>query len=185
MTQLYTLIVGHQSSGKTHLAKKLEQDFGFSIINGDDFRSFVYGHVRYFENEKLGKRSDRNDQLNRFLLTYRTEMTNILLSSGQNMIMDGSGFTREIREKYFEQISSQFPGVKRVIIQTEISEPELLERLSQRDHGQSEAIWQDVYHGLRKDLFEKPSENEADCLLLYDQYNYEEVRSKIQKVLGS
>lgn len=184
MSQLFINIVGHNSSGKTTVAKKLQEDLGVSRVNGDDFRLFIYENVAFFGGEKLGKKSLKNDALNKFIVNYRIELSEIILSGGGSVIFDGSGATRQWRSFYMDRILKGFPQVKRVIIYTEIKEDELLARLAERDSS-GERIWIKHYHELKKDLFEPPSQDEVDLLLTYNQQNYEEIRSALARLLES
>jgi predicted kinase len=172
MAQLLLNIVGQFSSGKTLVAKKLEEDLGFSIISGDDLRLFVY--------ERLGKKSPKNDLLNQFLIDYRFEMMRLLLGAGENVILDGSGATQQWRQKYFTEAKKDFPEIKKIIIYAEVDEPELLRRLAQRDSGDPDMVWQTHY---RKRFFEPPLRNEADELIVYDQSNYDNVSNKVASLL--
>lgn len=185
MSQLFINIVGHNSSGKTTIAKKLQEDFGFSRVNGDDFRLFIYENVKFFAGEKLGKKSPKNDALNKFIINYRIELSEIVLKGGGNVVFDGSGATQQWRSFYMDRILQNFPDVKRVIIYTEIKEDELLKRLAARDSTDTDQIWVKHYHELKKDLFEAPNSNEADALLIYNQENYEEIKSDLAGLLES
>lgn len=176
-------VVGHNSAGKTTLSKKLADDLDLERINGDDFRLFIYDHFNYFANEKLGKKSPKNDQLNVFLVQYRQAITNILLTGGCSVIIDGSGATKHIRQLYLQKVAEDFPAVKRVIIYAHIDEEELIQRLKSRDQSQDEAVWLEHYHSVRRQQFEHPTKDEADELLVYDQHNYESILGSLRQIL--
>jgi len=179
MNQLFISIVGHNSTGKTTIAKRLEEDFGISRVNGDDFRLFIYKHVKFFQNEKLGLPSHKNDILNQFIINYRIELAEIMLKEGASVSLDGTGATKAWRKRYMDKIKRDFHNVKRVIIYAQLDEQELLKRLSERDRQNDTQIWTRHYLHLKKKLFEPPEPDEADYLLIYNQHNYDEVKANL------
>src|ERR1700712_2671794 len=116
MAQVFINIVGHNASGKTTLAKKLEEDFKLSRVSGDDFRLFVHEHVSYFEGTDMAYPNQRYSELNPLVIEYRLRLTTILLEAGQNVLYDGSGATKDFRRRYLQKVASEFPTVKKVII---------------------------------------------------------------------
>lgn len=178
MSQVFINIVGHNSSGKTTLAKRLEKYLGLSRISGDDFRQFVHDHVAYFHDIDMSYPNKRYSEINPLVIQYRFKLCEILLRGGQSVIFDGSGTTKEYRARYLERIKAAYPQVTRVLIWTNVSEQELLIRLKQR--GDS---WLKQYHNLKKHSFQPPSDNESEVLLRYNQNNYEDTCSHLQKLL--
>lgn len=176
-------VVGHNSAGKTTLSKKLADDLDLERINGDDFRLFIYDHFRYFGNEKLGKKSPKNDQLNLFLVQYRHAIASILLAGGRSVIIDGSGATKQIRRLYLQKVAEDFPQTKQIIIYAQIDEAELIDRLKNRDRSQDESVWLEYYHTIRRQEFEPPTADEADELLIYNQHNYEDLLHSLRQML--
>lgn len=179
MSQVFINIVGHNSSGKTTLAKRLEEDLGLSRISGDDFRQFIHEHVAYFHDIDMSYPNKRYGELNPLVIQYRFELCEILLHAGQSVIFDGSGATQEHRARYLEKIKAAYPPVARVLIWADVPEQELLVRLEKR--GSS---WLEQYHNLKKHSFQPPSDNESEVLLHYDQNNYEDICSHLQKILA-
>jgi len=173
--QLFIALVGHNASGKTYVAKRLEEDLQLNRINGDDFRAFISEHIRYFNDLDISIKNPRYELLTDLVVNYRFEMSWLLLKAGQSLIYDGSGATKAWRAKYLDHVKQYYPAVHRVIIHTDITEPQLLERLQTR--GQS---WETQYRGTKKTLFEPPAQDEADTVLVYNQRNYDEILAKIQ-----
>lgn len=183
MAQLFILVMGHNGSGKTHVSKKLAERFQLNRVNGDDFRIFVYEHIKYFQEVNNSYPGPKNNQLQHLVNDYRIGLTNILLDAGESVIFDGSGSTKQVRTKYLSQLKAKYPNLKSVIVWTDITEPELLERLQERDKD-SNARWTDMYHNIKKELFEPPTEDEADVLLRYDQANYDDIERQIGTLLS-
>ncbi|MBI3624124.1 ATP-binding protein [Candidatus Saccharibacteria bacterium] len=180
MAQLFINVIGHNGSGKTTLSKKLADQFAFNLVNGDDFRHFIYDHIRYFNDLDGSFPSDRFSQLAPLVLDYRVKLTHTLLANQQTVIYDGSGATRAYRDNYLPAIRQEFPDVKTVIIWVDIDEKELLARLAERDKAQK-ARWTKQYHQIKKALFDPPKDDEANVILRYDQTNYNEIAETIKK----
>lgn len=177
MAQLFINIIGHNASGKTTLAKRLEADLQVNRLTGDDFKEFIRDHIRYFNDLDLSYPSAIGVELRPLTIAYRLRLAQILLQAGQSLIFDGSGFNKVDREP-MRNLLADFPAVKSVIIHASIPEDELLQRLEARGKH-----WADMYHDLRRTSFEPPTSDEADLVLEYDQRNYEEIKKKIERLL--
>jgi predicted kinase len=184
VAQLFIAVVGHNSSGKTSVANKLANRLPLNRVSGDDFREFVHNHIPYFHNTDLSYPSKKYEELNPLTIMYRFEMSWILLQANQNVLYDGSGATRERREKYLAKARADFPYIKTVLLWTDLDEGTLLQRLADRDK-KTGAQWSKQYHDLKKHLFEPPAEGEADVLLRYDQNNYDFIEKEIKALLES
>jgi len=177
MAQLFINIIGHNASGKTTLAKRLEQDLNLSCISGDDFRYFVKEHIRYFNDLDISYPTERGKQLRPLTINYRLQLSQILLEAQESVLFDGSGFKKSDRQP-IQAMLGKFPDAKYVIILAAVPENELLKRLEARGNR-----WIDMYHDLRKPGFERPTADEADVLLEYNQHNYDEIREKIEQLI--
>jgi dephospho-CoA kinase len=178
MRQAFIALVGHNASGKSFVAQKLEEDLGLNRVNADDFRAFVSEHIRYFKNLDISIKNERFEQLKELSLNYRFDMSWLLLGAGQSVIYDGSGATRTWRSKYLDHVKQYYPAAVRIIIYTDIPESELLKRLRERG-----ANWIAQYETSKKALFEPPTASEAQRILVYNQHNYDEILSHIKKLL--
>jgi predicted kinase len=174
MTKLFINILGYNASGKTTLAKKLASDLDINRINGDDFRTFIKQNIAYFNNLDITYKNPVFDTLNPLVISYRLQMTELLLGNNQSVIYEGSGVKKEWREKYLS-IARQY-NAKTILILCEISEDELLDRLANREDGER---WKNQYFDSRKGTLEEPEENEVDLILHYTQDNYDEVLQKL------
>jgi predicted kinase len=183
MTQLFVSLFGHNAAGKTTVAKRLSAELPFNRVSADDFRLFVSGNIPYFQDLDISFKNPRYDQLNPLAVKYRFDMTRILLEAGQNVIYDGSGFMREWRAKYLELARQAAPNCKTVIIIMEIGEEELLKRLEERTDS-VQTRWVEQYHH-KKVLIEKPTPDEADMILEYDQTNYDAIKAKLEELLAA
>lgn len=182
MAQLFINVIGHNASGKTFVSKKLTDKFSLNRVSGDDFRMFLYEHVSYFEDQNNSYPTKKNIVMRPLVNAYRSKLIMLLLEADQSIVSDGSSFTRSIRKKYFSKMKAERPELTIVIIWADLPEPELLERLAERDK-QSKARWVDMYNNYRKAEFEPPEASEADLLLVYNQKNYEEIEQKIAALL--
>jgi predicted kinase len=179
MSQLFVNIIGFNAAGKTTLAKKVEAEFGFSRVSGDDFREFVFSNITYFKDTPLSHRTEKYAQLVPLTLRYRIQMAEILLGAGQSVIFDGSGNLKEYRATYFGMVKKQFTEVKTIIIVAEAPEQELLARYQKRPNTEK---WLDMYEA-RKKSFQPPTKDEADAILKYNQQNYSEIVRAIKALL--
>ncbi|HSX05269.1 MAG TPA: ATP-binding protein [Candidatus Saccharimonadales bacterium] len=180
MSQLFINIIGHNSSGKTTLAKKLAAEFGLNRVSGDDFRNFVGRHVAYFQNTDWSHPNEHTQQLNPLVINYRLELSWILLRARAHVLIDGSGSTKAIRATYMDRVTAEFPEVTRVIIWADVAEAELRARLEQRG-GQ----WVKQYEEIRRPSFEPPEQSEAEVVLRYTQDNYIELAAKLHDLLNT
>jgi adenylate kinase family enzyme len=178
MKQVFINIIGHNSSGKTTLAKQLAADFKLNRVSGDDFRQFIHDNIAYFAGTNTSYPNDRYALLTPLVVEYRITLSNILLAAGENVIFDGSGTTRTFREHYFSAIRERFPDVLRVIIWSDIDEESLIERLKARG-----SAWEAQYRDIKKHSFEPPTTDEADLLLRYTQANYQEIHQRLSEAL--
>jgi len=183
MPQVFINIIGHNASGKTTIAKRLADRFALNRITGDEFRNFVYTHIPYFFGTDVSYPSRKSSEFNPLGGKYRLELSLVLLRAGQNVINDGSGSTREIRQMYLQKIKTEFPQVKTVIVWANLPEEDLLERIKKRTQEEN-GRWESMYHQFKKKAFEPPTEEEADVLLHYNQLNYEEIEQRVKELLG-
>lgn len=185
MSQLFINTVGHNASGKTTVAKRLEADLALNRVNGDAFRDFVYKNIIYFNDVDFSYPSEKYKQLNPLVINYRFELSWVLLGAKQSVLYDGSGSTKAFRKRYLDKVRQDFPEVKTVLIWTDIDEAELLKRLELRNQsGETGKKWVKMYREYKKDSFEPPELQEADIILRYDQTNYNEIVEKIKALLG-
>ena len=178
--QLFIALVGHNASGKTSVAKRLEQDLEINRVNADDFRQFVSEHIRYFKDLDISIKNPRYELLTEITHNYRLDMSWLLLRAQQSVIYDGSGATKAWRSRYLDYVTQHHPDVHRVIIYVDISEEQLLQRL--RDRAQH---WEAQYWGSKKELFERPTPDEADTLLVYNQDNYDEILAELARLAAT
>src|SRR5579872_4795408 len=104
MAQIFVNLIGHNASGKSTIAKRLEQELQVNRISGDDFREFLASHILYFQKTGFSYPSDKTKVLHPVVFSYRTELAYALLAAGQSVLYEGSGATREIRQKYLAKI---------------------------------------------------------------------------------
>lgn len=178
MSQLFINVIGHNSSGKTTISKKLGEDLGLNRVSGDDFREFIHDHITYFQNTDLSYPNKRFDELNPLIIQYRFDLSWLLLKAGQHVLFDGSGSTKEFRDRYLTKVKTDFPNVVRVIIWADLPEHELLERLETRGNA-----WLEQYTKLKKAAFQPPQQNEVEVVLRYNQHNYDEIRKSLSALL--
>ncbi len=177
---LFIGIVGHNASGKTFLAKKLEDDLSANRINADEFRLFLSERVRYFHKLDLSYKNDKIDALGPLTLDYRLSLAKILLHAGEIVIYEGSGFLEKWRKTYLDVAKSCSNSVVTVLISVELPENELLKRLKQREEKEG-GRWTEQYYE-KKDLYEPISDNEADLVLHYTQNNYDDMVKKLSSL---
>lgn len=181
MRQLLINISGHNATGKTTVARKLEKIFGFNRISGDDFRNFLDTHIAYLRDFERSYPNPRADVTKTVVYGYRLELARALLKAGQNVLNDGSGANREAREKFIGTLKQEFPEIYTVIIWVNLDESELLKRLAKRDESGSK--WTQMYHDYRKELLKPPEPDEADEILYYNQHNYAEIEQRLRELL--
>jgi predicted kinase len=184
MAQLFINVIGHNASGKSTLSRKLTKALPLNRVNADDFRQFIFDNIPYFKGTDSSFPNHRFTILGDIFNHYRFELCWVLLQEKQNVLLDGSGYKDTTRAKYLPQVKEKFPEVIRVIIWCQLPEPELLERLTERNKTQGDK-WLRQYHEIKKPGFVSPSENEAEIVLNYTQDNFDEILGKLKELLAS
>lgn len=179
---VFVSIIGHNGTGKTTLAKKLENELGFNRINGDAFRLFAIKEIRYFKDLDLSHPNGRHESLSPLVFKYRTDMSATLLGLGENVIMEGSGLLKDHRQIYLDRIKKEVPATKTVLIVCDVPHNILVGRLKLRDEPTKDESWQDMLKA-KESMFEAPASDEVDVLLTYTQDNYDEIKTKLKAML--
>ncbi len=173
------------SSGKSTLSKKLVNQFKFNRVSGDAFRHFISDNIAYFANLDISFPNDRTKLIQPLLHDYRLGISNILLDQGEHVMFDGTSMYAEVRTSRFKEVKKLYPKVTTVLIFVDTPEELILSRLKERDTLSEQSNWVEHYHKLKKPQFEVPTSNEADAVLTYYQYNYQEIEDKLQELLAS
>ncbi len=182
--QYLILIVGHNASGKTTLASELLGFFGdINRVSNDDIRELLMSKVSYFSDTNHSYTSHKSGTMNNIAYAYKEVLAKELLSAGQSILIDGGGITKEKRKENLSFARHACEKITTLIIEVEIDEKKLLERLFERNKKNKNHKWVDFYQNIRKKQYETVAENEADYVLKFNQHNKEKIISKLKKIL--
>ena len=178
------ITAGHNSSGKTTLTKKLSDDLGISVVEGDDYRRFLRDTVSYFQNLDFTHPNPLAAIASELTHIHRISTCRALLTNDQPVIHCSAMPTKEGRSELKKNLSADIDDVKVIFLYAKLDDATLLERLRERDQNDPDAIgWEKHYVDIKRDMFEEPTEDECDELLIYDQSNYEYVRDRLSHLM--
>jgi len=182
--QCLILVVGHNASGKTMLSNKIIKHFNINRVNGDDVRDFLISKIRYYSDMNYSYPNPKIRSANKVVTIFRKELIRELLSQGESVLVDGGGITKESRKKYMElkKISSQ--KMITVIIESDIEENMLLQRLKHRDKSNRNHRWVDLYDDIRKGKYEGVTNDEADHVLKFNQDNSDAILKRMRDIVN-
>lgn len=181
-SQLLILISGHNASGKSTLAEKIEQQIDINRVSGDAFREMLMSNIRYYSDTHCSYPNERIASVNRVVSIARIALIKELFSQCQSVLLDGAGITRKERADHLDVIKFASGSVKTIMIEVIVDEGELLDRLETRDKKNTQHKWVDFYKDIRKERYESVEVSEADLVLRYDQNNAEEIIKEIVSI---
>ena len=182
--QCLILVIGHNASGKTMLSNRILKHFNINRVNGDDVRDFLISKIHYYSDMHYSYPNPKIKSANKVVTTFREELIRELLSQGESVLVDGGGITKESRKKYMElkKISSQ--KIITVIIELDVEEKILLQRLKHRDKSNKNHRWIDLYNDIRKDKYEEVTNDEADHVLKFNQDNPDAILERMRDIVN-
>ena len=180
--QLFVLLVGHNASGKTTLARQLAEDLNLQLVEGDPFRMFLAAEIPYFKDLDISIPNPKARIASQLTHDYRHMLARKLLKADQAVLYGGGNLKRDVRAHIFEKICNGI-ATRRVILYCKIDEGTLLGRFAERERNDSKSRWTEHYFRYRKPQLEEPAADECDELIVYDQQNYEEVRDRLKRLL--
>ena len=132
-SQIMILIVGHNASGKSTLSKKLASELQINIINGDMIRDMLISKIRFYSGTHYSYPNEKIKSANKLVQDFRKNLTKELLLNKESVIIDGAGITKRRRKVYLDLAKKIIKGIKPIIIEIDVKEQELLNRLNKRD----------------------------------------------------
>ncbi|NQZ84360.1 MAG: nucleoside monophosphate kinase [Nanoarchaeales archaeon] len=178
------LLFGHNSSGKSTISKEMLKYFELSRVNGDEIREFLKDKINYFKDSNYSYPNEKISKVNILVTQLRIDLIKELINSNQNILIDGSGIKKSARKK-FTQLVKDNKKYKTIIIETKISEIELLKRLMKRDLSNSNDKWVYHYEEFRKERYESLSKSEGDFCLEYNQKNLDELILNLKEIINN
>jgi len=182
-SQLLILISGHNASGKSTLAKKIESQFDISRVNVDIIRDLVINNIKYYSDTHYSYPNSKIKSANKVISIFRKELIKELLLQNQSVLIDGAGITQERRRAYLYLKNSSSNPIKTIIIEATIDENTLLNRLKNRDNKNNRHKWIDFYKDIRKEKYETVEKKEANFILKYNQNNSKKIIQAIKDIL--
>lgn len=164
---------GPVGSGKTTLAKKIEEDFKFNIISGDPLRIMIKNEVLYFKDIDISLGSEKTRLIRGIVHDYRKEMCKALLSANQPVIYDANAVARSERSQIIKDSTKDIKNLRTLIIYMNTPEEVILERLNKRP----EKHWLKQYLYYKKPNIELPDSTEAQEVIFYNVDDYEKLKN--------
>lgn len=176
---ILVLLVGHNGSGKSSLAAKLQQDFQhINVVGGDELREYIKSTIPFFSDLDYSFPDEKNTLLNPVIHNYRSLLTHQLLKAGQTVLFDASNFSKAMRTSRILEVKDL--PCKVAILYCSANDELLQKRLSARG-----AQWLRQYQQIKKEMFEPPTADECDEVITFDQDNYQEVKQKLILLFAS
>lgn len=183
--QYLILIVGHIGSGKTTISKEIVKNFVINRVSNDDIRESLVLKIPFFSDAHgCSYRSEKAGAMNAVAHAHNKELVKQLLLSGESVLIDGGGITRKRRAEGISLKTFAVKNIKTIVLVLNIPENELLERLAERDKINKNYKWVDFYKKVRKQQFERVTDDEADYVLRFDHNDNDEIIAKLKDVLN-
>jgi len=178
--QFLIFVIGHNSSGKTFISKKIADSLKISRINNDLMRAFVIKNIHFYNNTTTSYLGKKIKSINKSVYKFSHSLIVELLGQKQSVLVDGLNIIKKDRSVYLQTFDK---NVTRIIIETQIDEKDLLKRLKKRDVKSKDDRWVEFYKNNRKDLYNPIQDNEADHVLYYNQNNLAEIIKQLKKII--
>lgn len=187
MKQIFIMLVGFSLSGKSTLAKKIQEKFPhkFTRIDSDTIHDFLNETYPIFQDDRTiqGKSFELRQKATRAI---HKALIETLLQEGYSIILDSCNLTRERRREILDKVKEINKDIITVILEIQISEKKLYKNLQRADQKNLEKgekpTWVDLYKKIQKDKFEKPQEKEADYFLAYTEENEQDILNNLKKI---
>ena len=182
--QCLILVVGHNASGKTMLSNEMIKHFNINRVNGDDIRDFLISKIHYYSDTHYSYPNPKINSANKVVTIFREELIRELLSQGESVLVDGGGITKESRKRYLKLKKISSRKIITVIIESDIEENILLQRLKHRDKSNRNHRWVDLYDDIRKEKYEEVTNDEANHVLKFNQDNSDAIFETIRGIVN-
>ena len=182
--QCLILVIGHNASGKTMLSNRILKHFNINRVNGDDVRDFLISKIHYYSDMHYSYPNPKIKSANKVVNIFREELIRELLSQGESVLVDGGGITKESRKRYLELKNISSRKVITVIIELDIEENILLQRLKHRDKSNRNYRWVDLYDDIRREKYEEVTDDEADYVLKLNQDNSDAIIERMSDIVN-
>ena len=180
---------GFTHSGKSYLAEKIANSFPylqFNIVNSEAIHNFLNSTYPVFQDDNTIKGKSFNIR-QETTKNIQKELIKTFAKYNINTIIDSCNSTLKKRKTLIDTVKSANPDIKTIIIYVSTPENVILERLQDSDRkniskGEKPA-WVDLYLKVQKPNFEKPTETEADFLIIH-KGKLDETLNYLKKVIN-
>lgn len=181
MKQIFIGITGQFAAGKTTFAKKLASDLNINHIRSDAIRDFLISEITYYNKAQYSHKNKLIESANKVVYKHRDVLVKELIEKSQSLILDSVGATRKKRAQNIQLVKKVKTKIVTIIIFIETDESTILKRLKTRD-AKTGWKWESYYQTTRKNIFEAPSQNEANFIFALTQNNYAKIVKKIKSI---
>ena len=184
--QFIIITVGHIWSGKTTLAKRLEQHFNINRINNDSIREYIIENIKYYNNINYSYKTDISTKMNKSVKTIKNTILKDLISFWESVILDAGHIRQNTRIEAFKNTKhvDKNKKIETIIINCNIDDEELIKRLEDRDiKSWHKTKRKQYYIETKKYQFQEVQWNEANHILNYNQKNIDEILKKLKLIL--
>lgn len=185
--QVFIMLVGFSQSGKSFLAKKIQEKFSnrFIRIDPDSIHNFLNKTFLIFQD-------DNTIQGKSFVLRQKTTeaikstLCDVLLKEGYSIILDSCNLIRTERKVLLTKAKKVNKDISIIILYVRVPEAQLYKRLRDADQRNAEKgekpAWIDLYEKIQKDKLETPQKTEGDYFLIYSGENLQTVLDNIARL---
>ena len=183
MKQVFIGTTGHWAAGKTTLARKLAKRFDMDLIRGDAVRDFLIKEISFYKDAQYSHHNPLIDSANKVGRKFKLSLMKELIKQGRSVLVDSAGYVKEKRKVHLNLVKKINPKIITILINTQENNNIIVERLKERDRKMGWK-WEETHDKIRKKTFQEPTSEEADHILTFDQKNYDEIVSKLEKIFS-
>lgn len=168
------------ASGKSTISEKILEKFPkLNYVNADLIRDYFRQNYPYYKDLDDSYPNDKCIFLNEVVNPLRLDILKILIIANEPILFNMSWLSYEKRKTILDIVPNE--KYTKILIQTQIDENELQDRIKKRDKTyQTSRNWLKFHNEYRAWLYEKVSDNESELVLRYNQTNIEEIVKTIK-----
>jgi predicted kinase len=184
------MLVGFSLSGKSNLAKKIQENSPgkFTKIDSNSIHDFLNKTYSVFQDDNTiyGKSFELRQRTTKAI---HNALLSTLFQEGYSVILDSCNLARERRDKIITKIKKINKNIATIVLYNQIPEEQLHKNLRKADQRNLERgkkpVWVDLYEKVQKPRLEEPQEDEADHFFTCTRGNLKGVFDNLKKIVGN
>lgn len=178
---LFIFICWDMASGKSTISKEICEKFPqLNYVNSDLIRDYFRENYPYYRDLDNSYPSPKVEKLNEIINPLRESTLQLLTEARAPILFNKSGLTYNDRKYFLDLIPNE--EYTKILIQTQIDEQELQERITKRDiTDETSKNWLKFHNEMRIGLRENIKHQESEYTITYDQTNLDIIIELIKK----